>query len=111
MRVRSGKGSTMRTFKNQYLSTTILVNRVNYSRRLRWSGQLVRMDESRSSFKILIGTPTVKRLLGKPSRRWEDNIKMDLKETGIKTKNLVDFVQYGDDSRALVSAALNLRDS
>ena len=50
------------------------------SRRLRWAGHLARMEEGRSAFKILTGKPTGKRPLGRLRRRWEDNIRMDLKE-------------------------------
>jgi len=50
------------------------------SRRLRWAGHVARMEESTSAFKILTGKPTVKRPLGGPRRRWEDNIAMDLQE-------------------------------
>ena len=50
------------------------------SRRLRWAGHLARMEESRSAFNILTGKPTGKRTLGRPRRRWEDNIRMDLEE-------------------------------
>jgi hypothetical protein len=63
------------------------------SRRLRWAGQVVRMEEGRSAFKMLTGTPTGKRLLGRRWRRWEDNIRMDLKEIGINTRNWVDSAQ------------------
>ena len=49
------------------------------SRRLRWAGHIVRTDEGKSSFKILIGKPTGKRPLGRPRRKWEDNIRMNLK--------------------------------
>ena len=42
------------------------------------------MEKGRSAFKIVTGKPTGKRILGKPRRRWEDNIRMDLKEIGIK---------------------------
>ena len=62
-----------------------------------------------SAFKILTGTPAGKRSLGRPRRRWEENIKMDFKETGINTRNWVDLVQDRDHCRALVNAALNLR--
>ena len=51
------------------------------------------MEEGRSAFKILTGTPTRKRLLGRPRRRWEDNNRMDIKEVGIYTRNWVDSVQ------------------
>jgi hypothetical protein len=53
--------------------------RVKKSRRLRWVGQVVRMEEGRSVFKILTGKPTVMRPLRTPRCRWEDNIRMDLK--------------------------------
>ena len=48
------------------------------ARRLRWAGHVTRMEEGRSAFKILTGKPTGKRSLGRPRRRWEDNIRMDL---------------------------------
>ena len=67
------------------------------------------MEEGRSAFKILTGKPTGKRLLGKPRRRWEDNIGMDLEEIGINEGNWVDSAQDRDYWRALVNAALNLR--
>ena len=50
--------------------------RVIKSRRLRWSGNVVRIEEGRSAFKILTGKPTGKRPLGRPRARWEDNIRM-----------------------------------
>ena len=50
------------------------------SGRLRWAGHVARMEESRSAFKMLTGKPIGKRPLGRPWRRWEDNIRMDLKE-------------------------------
>ena len=67
------------------------------------------MEEVRSAFKIFIGKPTVKRPLGRPRRRWEDNIRMDLGEIGINAGNWVDSAQESDYWRALVNAALNLR--
>ena len=59
------------------------------SRRLIWAGHVARMEKGRSSFKILTGKPTGKRPLGRPRRRWEDNIRMDLKEIGINAGNWV----------------------
>ena len=50
---------------------------------MRWAGHVARMKEGRSAFKILTGKHTGKRPLGRPRRRWEDNIRMDLEETGI----------------------------
>ena len=54
------------------------------------------MEEGKSAFKILTGKPTGKRPLEKPSRRWEDNIRMDLNEIGINTRNWVDSAQKRD---------------
>ena len=54
--------------------------RVIKSRRLRWAGHVARMEEGSSAFKILAGKPTGKRPLGRPWRRWEDNIRTDLEE-------------------------------
>ena len=51
--------------------------------RLRWAGRVARMEEGRSVFKILTGKPTGKRSLGRPRRRWEDNIRMDLEEISV----------------------------
>ena len=70
-------------------------------RRLRWTGHVVRMEERRSAFKILIGTPTGTRLLGKPMRTWEGNIRMDLKEIGIDTGNWVHSLSIGIIGRPL----------
>ena len=67
------------------------------------------MEESRSAFKILTGKPTGKRPLGRPRRRWEDNIRMDLKEIGINTRNWFYSALDRDYYRALVNAALNLQ--
>ena len=54
---------------------------------MRWGGQVARMEEGRSAFKILTGIPTGKRPLGRPRRRWKDNIRMDLEEMGINAGN------------------------
>ena len=67
------------------------------------------MEEGRSSFKILPGKPTGKRPLGRPRRRWDNNIRMDLEEIGINAGNWVDSAQDRDYWRALVNATLNLR--
>ena len=64
--------------------------RVIKFRRLRWAGHAARIEEGRSAFKISTGTPAVKRPFGRPRRRWEDNIIMDLKELCINTRNWVE---------------------
>ena len=67
------------------------------------------MEKGLRAFKILTGKPTGKRPLGRPRRRWEDNIRMDLDEIGINVGNWVDSVEDKDYWRTLVNAALNLR--
>ena len=61
------------------------------------------------AFRILKSKPTGKRPLGRPRRRWEDNIRMDLKEIGINAESWVDTSQDRNNWRALVNVALNIR--
>jgi len=82
--------------------------RVINSKRLRWAGQVARIEEGRSALKILTGTPAGKRPVERPRGRWEDNIRIDLKETCINTRNWVDSAHDRDYWRAFVNAALNL---
>jgi hypothetical protein len=63
-----------------YSSPNII--RVIKSRRMRWAGQVARMEEGRGAYRILVGRPEGRRPLGRPRRRWKDNIKMDLQEVG-----------------------------
>ena len=77
--------------------------KVTNSIRLRWAGHVVRMEEGRSAFKMLTGTPVRKRHLGRPRPRpREDNIRMNLtsKEIGTNTRNWVDSAQDMDYWRA-----------
>ena len=64
------------------------------SKRLKWAGHVARMGNSGSAYKILVGTPECKRPSGKPRRRWEDNIKMDLREVGCDPR---DWIALGED--------------
>ena len=57
---------------------------------MRWAGHVARLEEVRSAFKILTDTPTEMRSLGRPRRRWEGIIRIDLKEIGINTRKWVD---------------------
>ena len=66
------------------------------------------MEACRSAFKIFTGKLTGKKPLGRPRRRWEDNIRMDLGEIGINAGNWVDSAQERDYWRGFVNAALNL---
>jgi hypothetical protein len=52
-----------------------------WGRRMKWEGHAARMGEERKMYRVLMGKPKGRRLLGRPSRRWEDRIRMDLGET------------------------------
>ena len=72
-------------------------------------GHVARMGEMRNVHRILVGKPEGKRLLGRPRRRWEDNIKMDLQEVGCGGMEWIELAQERDRWRALVNAVMNLR--
>jgi hypothetical protein len=65
---------------NLYSSSSIV--RMIKSRRMRWAGHVTRMGERRNAYRILVGKPEGRRPLGRPRRRWVDNIKTDLRELG-----------------------------
>ncbi|KAJ4429775.1 hypothetical protein ANN_21979 [Periplaneta americana] len=67
------------------------------------------MGESRNAYRVLVGRPEGKRPLGRPRRRWEDNIKMDLREVGYDDREWINLAQDRDQWRAYVRAAMNLR--
>jgi hypothetical protein len=79
------------------------------SRRMRWARHVARMRDTRNAYRILVGKPEGKRPLGRPTRRWVDNIKMDLSEIGWGGINWIDLVQDRDQWRALVNTVMNLR--
>jgi hypothetical protein len=67
------------------------------------------MGEERGVYRVLVGTLRVKRTLGRPRRRWEDNIRMDLQEVGFGGMDWIGLAQDRDRWRALVNAVMNLR--
>jgi hypothetical protein len=79
------------------------------SRRMRWAGYVARMGEEGKVYKVLVGEPEGKRPLGRPRRRWEDGIRMDLRETGLGGVDWIRLSQDRDQWRAVVSAVMNLR--
>ncbi|KAJ4439207.1 hypothetical protein ANN_07326 [Periplaneta americana] len=79
------------------------------SRRLRWAGHIAHMGESRNAYRVLVGRPEGKIPLGKQRRRWEDNIKMDLREVRYDNRDWINLAQDRDQWRAYVRAAMNPR--
>ena len=77
------------------------------SRRIRWASHVARMEEGRGVHKVLVGKPEGKRQLGRPRRRWEDKIKMDLQEVGRGCGDWMELAQDRDRWRALVSTVMN----
>jgi hypothetical protein len=84
---------------NDFYSSPNII-RVIKSRKLRWAGHAARMGEERDAYRILVG---------RPRRRWEDNIKMDIREVGWEDMNWIDLAQDRDRWRAIVNAVMNLR--
>jgi hypothetical protein len=76
---------------------------------MRWVGHVARKWEGRSVYRVLVGRPEGKRPLGRPRRRWEDNIKMDLREIGIHGANWIKLAQDRVQRRAFVNTVMNLR--
>jgi len=76
---------------------------------MRWAGHIAGMGERRGVYRILVGKPEGKRPLGRPRRRWEDNIKMDIQEVGCGGMDWIDLAQDRDRWRSLVNAVMNLR--
>jgi hypothetical protein len=79
------------------------------SKRMRWAGHVARMREGRGVYRVLVGRPEGKRPLGRPRRRWEDNIKLDLREIGIDGTNRIQLAQNRIQWRVFVNTVMNLR--
>jgi hypothetical protein len=79
------------------------------ARKVRWAGHVARMGENRNAYRLLVGNPEGRRPLGRPRRRWLDNIRMDLVDVGWGDAYWIDLAQDRDRWRALVNLILNLR--
>ena len=75
----------------------------------RWAGYVARMGEEREVYRVLVGKPEGRRSMGRPRRRWVDNIRMDLQEVGCGYVDWIGLAQDRDRWRTLVSAVMNLR--
>jgi len=76
---------------------------------MRWAGHVARMGEERGVYSFLVGKPEERRSLGRPRRRWVDNIRTDLQEVGYGYMDWTGLAQDRDRWRTLVSAVMNLR--
>jgi hypothetical protein len=76
---------------------------------MRWAGHVARIEEERNVYKVLVGKPEGRRQLGRPWRRWENGIRMDLREIGWGDIYFIQLAQDRDQWRAVVSAMMNLR--
>jgi hypothetical protein len=90
-----------------YCSPSIV--RVIKSRRMRWAGHVARMGDVKGAYNILVERPGGRRPLGRTRRRWEDNIKMDLREIGFGDVDWIHWAQDRDRWRAVVNTVMNLR--
>jgi hypothetical protein len=99
----------MRNYELHSLYSSPNIVRVIKSRRMRWAGHVERMGEGRGVYEVLVWRPEGKRPLGRPRRRWEDNIKMDLREIGIDGANWIRLAQHMVQRWAFVNTVMNLR--
>jgi hypothetical protein len=91
------------------LYSSLNIVRVIKSKRLRWGGYVARMGEGRGVYRVLVGRTEGKRPLGRPRRRWEDNIKLDLREIGIDVANWIQLAQDRVQWRAFVNTVMNFQ--
>jgi len=80
--------------------------RVIKSRRMRWAGHVVSMGEKRGAYRVFVGKPEGNIPLGKPRRRWDDNIRMELQEVVCGVMDWIELAQDRDRWRALVNAVM-----
>jgi len=90
------------------LNSSPNIVRVIKSRRMRWAGHVACMGEERGVYSVLLGKPEGRRPVGRPRRRWLDNIRMDLQEAGCVYMDWIGLAQDRDKWRTLVSAVMNL---
>jgi hypothetical protein len=92
---------------NLYSSPSII--RIIKSRRMRWAGHVVQTGEKRNVYRLLVGKPEGRRPLGRPRRRWIDNIKFDLLDIGLSDLDWIGLAQDRYRWRALVNPVMNFQ--
>jgi hypothetical protein len=91
------------------LYSSLNIIRVIKSRRMRWVGHVACKGEGRGVYRVLVGRPEGKRLLGRPRHRWEDNTNVGLTETVINGVNWIQLAQDRVQWRAFVNTVMNLQ--
>jgi hypothetical protein len=115
---RNTRGARQNCIMRSFITYTLLpleskricnIIRIIKSTKMRWAGHVVRMGQKRNACRVLVGKPKRKRPLGRPRHRWEDNIKMDVRETGWGGMHWIHVAQDRDQWRALVNTVMNFR--
>ena len=86
--------------------SVLCIVQVIKSRGMMWAGHVARIVERRGVYKILVGKPEGKRQLGRPRRKWDDNIKMDIQDVRCEGMDWVDVAQDRDRWRSVVNVAM-----
>ena len=105
----TGEWRSLHNEELNYLYSTPNIVRVIKSRRIKWAGHVARMGEERGVYRVLVGKPEGRRPLGRPRRRWVDNIRTDLQKVGCGYVDWIGLARDRDRWRTLVSAVMNLR--
>jgi len=105
----TGKWRRLHNEELNVLYSSLNIVRVIKSRRMRWAGHVARVGEERGVYRVLVEKPEGRRPLGRPRRRWADNIRMDLQEVGCGYMDWIGLAQDRDSWRTFVIAVMNLR--
>jgi hypothetical protein len=108
-REEDGKWRKLHNDELHNLCSSPNIVKVIKSRRMRWVGHVARMGKGRGVYRGLVGRPEGKRPLRRPRRRWEDNIKMDLRKIGINVANWIPLAQDRVQWRAFVNTVMKVR--
>jgi hypothetical protein len=93
--------------RDLYSSPSVI--RIIKSKRMRWAGHVAQMGEKRTAYGLLVGKPEGMRPLGRPRRKWVDNIRMDLGEVGWSDVDWIGLAKDRNRWRVVVNSVLNLR--